>query len=60
MAENTTGFQESGYIDKKGVSGDMLNQMPPGYNIEDQKNADIRELPLKKIVPLSYPGDGGE
>lgn len=60
--ENKSGFVTDGYIDKKGTSpGDPadLNEMPPGMNIEDQEMSDIRDMPLKKIVPLSYPGDGG-
>ena len=59
MAENTTGFQTSGYINKKGTSVENSNVMPPGYDIENQPNADIRDMPMKRVVSGSYPGDGG-
>jgi hypothetical protein len=61
MKEEMTGFQTSGYIDKKGTpSGEMaqFNQMPPGYDISSQAMADIREMPMVKLVDISYPGDG--
>lgn len=57
MAENDTGFQTSGYINKKGTSAPG-NEMPPGMDIGDQSNADISEMKMKKLVPLSYPGSG--
>lgn len=58
MSERT-GFQTSGYINKKGTTADNLNVMPVGYNIEDQPNADIRELPFKELVDTTgYAGDG--
>lgn len=59
--ENTTGFQTSGYIVKKGApSGDAkFNVMPPGQDIGNQPNADIKDMPLKTLTPASYPGDGG-
>jgi hypothetical protein len=55
------GVKTSGYIDKKGTpSGNDVhfNMLPPGMNIEDQKLADIHEMPMKTVVSLSYPGDG--
>jgi len=58
--ENSTGFQMSGYIDKQGTpSGESakFNFLPPGQWIEDQENAAISELPMKKLLPLGY-GDG--
>lgn len=61
MAENTTGFEKSGYIDKKGTpngEGTKFNVMPPGQNIEDQPVKDIRSMPMKHVVGQSYPGDG--
>lgn len=60
MAENTTGFQTSGYINKKGTSVEGgSNVLPPGYDIENQPNADIRDMPMKRVIQGSYPGDGG-
>jgi hypothetical protein len=57
------GIKDTGYLDKKGTpSGEraMFNMLPPGTNIEDQKVADIREMPMKMYDRgLSYPGDGG-
>lgn len=61
MAENTTGFEKSGYIVKKGTpDGDntKFNVMPPGQDIEDQPVKDIRAMPLKTVTGISYPGDG--
>jgi hypothetical protein len=56
------GIKDSGYLTKKGEpSGEsaMFNDLPPGMNIEDQKNSDIR---AQKMVTwaggLSFPGDG--
>ncbi len=49
------------YINKKGTpegDGASFNMMPPGMDIDDQKVADIRDLPLKEVVSTSYPGDG--
>lgn len=57
-----SGFQTSGYLNKKGTSygeGAKLNQMPPGMDISNQDNADIRSMELKKITPSGYEGDGG-
>lgn len=59
--ENATGFVTSGYITKKGASSGedaKFNVMPPGEDIEDQPDADIRPMPMKKITPLGYPGSG--
>lgn len=62
MAGNEkVGIKDQGYIDKKGTaSGESakFNAMPPGPNIENQKTADIREMPMKRVTPLGYPGDG--
>ena len=62
-----SGFQTSGYIDKKGTPvtygaeiGYIFNRLPPGMNIEKQQVADIRAEPYKEIVSADgYPGDGG-
>lgn len=56
-----SGVKASGYLDKKGTASGqsaMFNMLPPGMDIEDQKTADIREMPMKTVVNLSYPGDG--
>lgn len=59
-----SGFQTnfSDYIDKKGTpygEAAKFNMMPPGMDISNQENSDIREMPLKQIIDLGYPGDGG-
>lgn len=56
-----SGYQTSGYITKKGTpygEAAKLNFLPPGMDISDQENKDIREMTLKKLTDLSYPGDG--
>ena len=55
------GIKNSGYLAKKGIPSGVnahFNSLPPGMDIEDQENADIREMPFKKVVDLGYPGDG--
>lgn len=55
------GIKDSGYLVKKdipyGVSANF-NSLPPGMDIEDQENADIRKMPMKTVTALGYPGDG--
>lgn len=61
MEKEMTGFQTSGYIVNKGTpNGEMakFNVMPPGYDISNQPMADIRDMPMVKLVDVSYPGDG--
>ena len=60
-----SGFEgnTSSYIVKKGVpfgEAAKLNIMPPGMDISDQPNRDIRAMPLKMLIDVSYPGDGWE
>jgi hypothetical protein len=58
-----SGFQDTGYIVKKGMGyGESLklNFLPPGMDIENQENCDIRSMPYKEIISESYPGDGWE
>lgn len=58
-----SGFQTDGYIDKNGMvygEGAKLNFLPPGMDIANQDNADIRNMPFKKLISESYPGDGWE
>ncbi len=60
IGENS-GFQTDGYIDKKGTphgEAAKFNFLPPGMDINDQENRDIRDMPLKKLVEESYDGDG--
>jgi hypothetical protein len=56
------GIKDSGYLTKKGLveggANVMLHSLPPGMNIEDQENADIRKMPMKTITAMGYPGDG--
>jgi hypothetical protein len=63
MAGNEmVGIKDSGYLTKKGLveggANVMLHSLPPGMDIEDQENADIRKMPMKTITALGYPGDG--
>ena len=56
-----SGFQTSGYIDKKGTpygEAAKFNFLPPGMDIADQENAEINNMPLRKLTSESYPGDG--
>ena len=56
-----SGFQTSGYIDKKGTpygEAAKFNFLPPGMDISNQTDADIRSMPLRKLTAESYPGDG--
>lgn len=57
------GFETSGYITKKGTcygEAAKFNYLPPGMDIENQENSDQRELTMKKITNMGYPGDGWE
>ncbi len=61
--DEMVGFKTEGYIDKKGTPtglGAKFNYMPPGQNILDQFVADLRDLPMKTITDMGYPGDGWE
>jgi hypothetical protein len=58
-----SGFETEGYIVKKGMGyGEnlKLNYLPPGMDITNQENCDMRDMPYKEITDLSYPGDGWE
>lgn len=56
------GIKDDGYLTKKGLeeggANVMLHSLPPGMDIEDQENCDIRKMPFKTITDLGYPGDG--
>jgi len=57
-----SGFQTSGYLDKKGTpygEGAKFNMMPPGMDITNQEVCDIRDMEFKTITESGYPGDGG-
>jgi hypothetical protein len=62
LGNEMVGIKDSGYLAKKnlefGVNA-MYNSLPPGMDIEDQENCDIR---MEELViydrGLSYPGDG--
>lgn len=62
MGNEMVGIRDSGYLVKKnlefGVNA-MYNSLPPGMDIEDQENCDIRREELAVYEGgLSYPGDG--
>ena len=56
-----SGFITDGYLDKGDTpygEAAKLNFLPPGMDISNQQIAQINEMPLRKIVAESYPGDG--
>lgn len=58
-----SGFETTGYITKKGTpfgENAKFNFLPPGMDISNQENKDIREMPFKELLDQSYPGDGWE
>ena len=56
------GVRNSGYLTKKGLEfgvNSMTFSLPPGMDIEDQENADIRREEMVVFEGgMSYPGDG--
>jgi hypothetical protein len=59
--DEMVGVKTAGYLDKKGTpNGNSVefNVLPPGLDIENQKVADIRDLPMKTVTRLGFPGDG--
>jgi hypothetical protein len=62
MAGNEmVGVKNDGYLVKKGLNygvNAMYNSLPPGMDIEDQENCDIRKMELKTVTGLGFPGDG--
>ena len=55
------GVKDAGYLVKKNLQfGDdvFYNTLPPGMDIEDQENCDIRKMEMKTITSMGYPGDG--
>lgn len=62
VGDERVGVCNRGYLTKKnleyGVNA-LYNTLPPGMDIEDQENADIREEQLVVFDQgLGYPGDG--
>lgn len=56
-----SGFITDGYIDKGGTpygEAAKFNFLPPGMEIDNQENAEIHMMPLRKLTGISYPGDG--
>ena len=57
-----SGIKDSGYLVKKGLEFGVTafyNSLPPGMDIEDQENTDIRKQEMKNYSGgMSYPGDG--
>lgn len=49
------------YIIKKGTpygEAAKFNFLPPGMDINDQEMRDIRDMPFRQVVDMSYPEDG--
>ena len=56
-----SGFITDGYLDKNGTQygeAAKFNFLPPGMDISNQELCEINEMPLRKIIAESYPGDG--
>lgn len=57
-----SGVKDTGYLVKKGLEYGVTafyNSLPPGMDIEDQENTDIRTQEMKTYSGgISYPGDG--
>jgi hypothetical protein len=62
VGNELVGIKDSGYIEKKGTPSGLdarFNFLPPGMEIEDQKNTDIRPQKMCEYKGgISYPGDG--
>lgn len=56
------GVRNSGYLAKKGLEfgvNAFYNSLPPGMDIEDQENSDIRRMEMLAYEGgIGYPGDG--
>jgi hypothetical protein len=56
-----SGFITDGYLDKGDTpygEACKFNFLPPGMDISNQENAEIHDMPLRKLTSESYPGDG--
>lgn len=62
-AVERTGIDNTGYITKKGLeygADAFYNSLPPGMDIDDQENLDVRRMPMRTYEGgVSYPDDGG-
>jgi hypothetical protein len=62
VGNEMVGIKDQGYLEKKGTPSGLkaeFNFLPPGMEIEDQVNADIRPQKLVNYKGgLDYPGDG--
>jgi hypothetical protein len=62
LGNEMVGMRNNGYLAKKNVEygvNALFNSLPPGMDIEDQENCDIREMQLVVFERgLGYPGDG--
>lgn len=57
----SSGFIVDGYLDKQGTpygEAAKFNFLPPGMDINNQANAEIHDMPLRKLTDESYPEDG--
>ena len=56
-----SGFITDGYLDKQDTpygEAAKFNFLPPGMDISNQENAEIHDMPMRKLTEESYPGDG--
>jgi hypothetical protein len=56
-----SGFITDGYLDKQDTpygEAAKFNFLPPGMDISNQENAEIHDMPMRKLTAESYPGDG--
>ena len=56
-----SGFIVDGYLDKQGTQygeAAKFNFLPPGMDISNQQMVEINNMPFRKIIAESYPGDG--
>lgn len=62
VGNERVGIEDRGYLVKKGLDfgvNAMYNSLPPGMDIEDQENADIRKEDMVVYSGgISFPGDG--
>lgn len=62
VGNERVGIEDRGYLVKKGLEygvNAMYNSLPPGMDIEDQENADIRQEDMITYSGgMGYPGDG--
>lgn len=61
VGNEMVGIKDHGYLVKKNLEYGpdvMYNSLPPGTDIEDQENCDIRQMEMKTITSMGYPGDG--